>query len=107
MKGSQSTTYTITETDNLLSPKATTSYVDAQLLLKVNITDMIAALALKANQLTTYTKTETDNLLASKATTSYVDAQLLLKVNTSDMTAALARKATQQQLTPKLIMIVY
>ena len=66
-KANQSTTYTNTEVDNLLSPKATTTYVDFQL-------------ARKANQVTTYTKTETDTALG-------------LKANISDMTAAFAFKA--------------
>ncbi len=48
--------YTKTEVDNLLSPKATLTYVNDQL-------------AVKANQATTYTKTETDNLLATKQPT--------------------------------------
>ena len=60
--------YTKTDTDNLLTPKATITYVDGQLVLN-------------ANQSTTYTKTEVDNFLTPKATTSYVDTQLLLKAN--------------------------
>ncbi|MFM7988770.1 MAG: hypothetical protein ACKPKO_56595 [Candidatus Fonsibacter sp.] len=36
LKSHQSTTYTKTEVDNLLSPKATTTYVDDQLALKAN-----------------------------------------------------------------------
>ena len=36
MKANQCTTYTKTETGNLLTPKATTSYVDAQLLLNAH-----------------------------------------------------------------------
>ena len=47
--------YTKTEVDNLLTPKAATTYVDAQLLLK-------------ANQATTYTKTEVDTIAATKIT---------------------------------------
>jgi len=85
MKAHPATTYTKTETDNLLTPKATVSYVDNQLLLKANQatpytkaeTDNL--LTPKANQATTYTKSETDNLLTPKATVSYVDNQLLLK----------------------------
>lgn len=53
LKADKSTTYTKTETDNLLSSKA-------------NTTDVNTALALKANQSTTYTKTETDNFLSQK-----------------------------------------
>ena len=60
--------YTKTETDNLLTPKATVTYVNEQL-------------ALTANQATTYTKTETDNLLTPKATVTYVNDQLALKAN--------------------------
>ena len=64
----QSTTYTKTKVDNLLSPKATTTYVNDHL-------------DLKAKQATTYKKqTETD-------------ATLGLKSNISDTTAALALKA--------------
>ncbi|MFM7826151.1 MAG: hypothetical protein ACKO82_00840, partial [Acidimicrobiaceae bacterium] len=67
LKSNQSTTYTKTDVDNMLSPKATTTHVDDQL-------------APKANQSTTYTKTETDTALG-------------LKANLSDTTAALALKA--------------
>ena len=65
-----------------LATKASTAYVDGQLVLK-------------ANQSTTYTKTEVDNALAPKATTAYVDGELALNANKSDMTAALALKADQ------------
>ena len=57
--------YTNTEINNLLTPKATTAYVDHQL-------------DLKSNQATTYTKTEVDNLLTPKATVTYVNEQLAL-----------------------------
>ena len=62
LKANQSTTYTKTEVDGLLTPKATVSYVDDKLLLKADksttytITQVDNALALKANQITTYTK---------------------------------------------------
>jgi len=55
-KANQSTTYTKTAVDNLLTPKLTVSYLNEQL-------------ALKATQATTYTKTETDNLLATEQAT--------------------------------------
>lgn len=77
----------------MLNPKATVAYVDAQLLLKANITDMNTALALKSDKLTTYTITQVDSLLNPKATVAYVDAQLLwLKADRADMTSALALK---------------
>ena len=72
LKTNQSTAYTKTETNNLLTPKATVAYVDAQLVIK-------------ANQSTTYTKTEVDNKLTLKLdssalidyyTKSYVDTAL-------------------------------
>ena len=55
------------ETDNLLAPKPSTSYVDAQLLLNANVADMTAALALKAKQGTTYTVSEVDGKMYLKA----------------------------------------
>ena len=61
MEGSSSYYYIQeTETDNLLAPKATTAYVDAQLLLKSNTADMTPALAPKADKATTYTITQVD-----------------------------------------------
>ena len=72
----------------MLTPKATTSYVDAQLLLQ-------------ANQSTTYTKTEVDAALANKASTADMTAALALtadKLTTytiSQVDTALALKANQ------------
>ena len=54
LKADQSTTYTKTEVDNALAPKATTAYVDAQL-------------ALKANQNTTYAIAQVGTALGLKA----------------------------------------
>ena len=45
----------------MLTPKATTAYFDAQLLLKSNTADITAALALKADRFTAYTITHVDN----------------------------------------------
>ena len=54
--------YTKTEVDNLLTPKAATTYVYAQLLSK-------------ANQATTYTKTEVDTIAATRKSTDHVSNQ--------------------------------
>ena len=64
--------------NNLLTPKATTAYVDAQLLLKPNTADITAALALKADKLTTYTITQVDTALALKANqlTTYTKTEI-------------------------------
>ena len=67
LKANQATTYTKTEVDNLLTPKATVTYVNDQL-------------ALKANQATTYTKTEAYNLLATTQPT--ITSATNLTVNT-------------------------
>ena len=60
LKRNVSESYTITQTNNLLAPRATTAYVDGALSHKRNITD-------------SYTITQTNELLAPKATTAYVD----------------------------------
>jgi hypothetical protein len=49
LQANQATTNTQTEIANILSPKSTTAYVDAQLIIKI------------ANQATTYTKAEVDS----------------------------------------------
>ncbi|MFM7988409.1 MAG: hypothetical protein ACKPKO_54765, partial [Candidatus Fonsibacter sp.] len=80
-KANQTTTYTKTEVNDLLTPKATITHVDGQLDLKANqLTTYTTAqvdksLGLKANQLTTYTKTEVDTELAKKAC-SYIPVYL-------------------------------
>ncbi|MFM7988717.1 MAG: hypothetical protein ACKPKO_56330, partial [Candidatus Fonsibacter sp.] len=71
-----STTYTKTEVDGLVSPKADKTYVDTQVALKANQsttytkTEVDTAVGLKANQSTTYTKTEVDTTLTLKANQS-------------------------------------
>ena len=54
------------EVDNARAPKATTAYIDGELALKANKSDMTAALAFKADQSTTYTKTEGNTHLSGK-----------------------------------------
>ena len=49
LKANQSTTYTKIETDNLLTPKATTSYVDTQLELKANLSDLVGTITEASN----------------------------------------------------------
>ncbi|MFM7981089.1 MAG: hypothetical protein ACKPKO_17400, partial [Candidatus Fonsibacter sp.] len=79
------TTYTKTEVDSLVSPKADKIYVDDQLALKANQlttytkTEVDTALGLKANQSSTYTKADADGLLSPKSDNTFVDAQLALK----------------------------
>ncbi|MFM7982996.1 MAG: hypothetical protein ACKPKO_27100, partial [Candidatus Fonsibacter sp.] len=68
LRPNQSTTYTRSEVDNLLTPRATTTYVDDKLVLK-------------ANQSTTYTKTGTETALGLKASLSDMTAALALKAN--------------------------
>ncbi|MFM7986054.1 MAG: hypothetical protein ACKPKO_42745, partial [Candidatus Fonsibacter sp.] len=73
LKASQSSTYTKTEVDGLVSPKSDKTYVDAQLALKANQlttytkTEVDTSLGLKANQSSTYTKTEVDGLVSPKS----------------------------------------
>ena len=77
-KADKATTYTKTEVDELVTPKADKTYVDNQLALKADKettytkTEVDTSLALKADKETTYTKTEVDtslDLKADKATT--------------------------------------
>ena len=73
LKANQSTTYTKTGTDNLLTQRKPGYNISKQ-------TETDNLLLLKANQATTYTKTETDAAIANKA-------------NAADMTATLALKS--------------
>lgn len=72
-KADKATTYTKTEVDELVTPKADKTYVDNQLALKADKettytkTEVDTSLALKADKETTYTKTEVDTSLALKA----------------------------------------
>ena len=90
LKADKLTTYTKTQVDALLEPKATTEYVDGEvdkleqaISLKADTTyvdgevdKLEQAISLKADKETTYTKTEVDNLLSPKATTEYVDGEV-------------------------------
>lgn len=95
-KADKATTYTKTEVDELVTPKADKTYVDNQLALKADKdttytkTEVDTSLALKADKETTYTKTEVDSLVQSvfrykgtKATVAEVEA--LTKKAVGDM----------------------
>lgn len=96
LKADKATTYTKTEVDNLVTPKADKTYVDTQL-------------ATKANAVDVYTKTQTDTLLAGKANTVHThtlsqitDAGTFAAKNSLDYTSAeLTNKPTLGSLAAK------
>ena len=92
------TRYSITEVNNLVTPKADSVFVNSQLALKADVSalDVVnLGLTTKANQTTTYTKDETNNLLQSKSDTSVVTTALNAKANKSYVDNELALKADQ------------
>lgn len=74
-KADKETTYTKTEVDGLVSPKANKSYVDEELAKKANAGDSY----LKSE---TYTKSEVNALVEPKADKSYVDETFATKAQT-------------------------
>ena len=99
-KANQSTTYTKTEVDNLLSPKATTDYVNTELAKKADKTYVDEELDKKADIANTlagygitnaYTKTEVDNALSSKANSSnvYTKSETYTKTEVDDKIASI------------------
>ena len=73
--------YTKTETDNLLTPKAATSYVDAQLLLKANLSDMLTALSHKHPTITSATDLTVNNIIANSVEPQAGTTYLQLRTN--------------------------
>ena len=83
--------YTKSQTDIFLNFKANTSDMINVLNTKANIIDVTSSLAFKANSTDVYTKTEIDSSLLLKAnildiyTKTQIDSNLLLKANISDI----------------------